>query len=89
MSLPYAEMVARHGLGVNHRQMIEAVPHGARVLDVGCASGYLSRALAEERGAVTIGIEPDPGMAAVAAANCGMVHRMTVEAARELPELAV
>jgi methionine biosynthesis protein MetW len=36
---------------------VGAVPRGARVLDVGCAGGYLAVALREERGASVVGVE--------------------------------
>ena len=35
---PYAALVAAHGLSPAHRLVLEAVPPGARVLDVGCAT---------------------------------------------------
>lgn len=87
MPLPYTDLVERHGLGVNHRWLVDAVPAGARVLDVGCASGYVARALSQERGATTVGIEPDPEMAAAAEAHCERVFAVGVEEAQEMPEL--
>ena len=39
--------------------MIEAVPPRVRVLDVGCAGGYLARPLTEA-GCTVVGVEPDP-----------------------------
>ena len=41
---PYAALVAEHGLSASHMLLIAAVPEGARVLDVGCATGYLAAA---------------------------------------------
>jgi methionine biosynthesis protein MetW len=87
MSLPYTELVAEGGLGRNHEMLIEEVPHGARVLDVGCAGGYLADALAG-RGATTVGIEPHPESARAAETHCERVFNVTVEGARDLPELA-
>ena len=55
---PYAKLVGRQGLSDGHRMMIDAVRPGSRVLDVGCASGYLAEALAA-RGCTVVGIEPD------------------------------
>jgi SAM-dependent methyltransferase len=51
-------------------ELIEAVlgpaPQGARILDVACGTGIASRQLAG-RGATVLGVELNPGMAAVAA----------------------
>jgi methionine biosynthesis protein MetW len=55
----YDGLVARDGLSASHRLLLEAVPHGARVLDVGCAGGYLAVALRSQRGASVLGVEPD------------------------------
>jgi methionine biosynthesis protein MetW len=43
------------------------VPHGASILDVGCATGSLATLLRDARGARVVGIEPDPVRAALAA----------------------
>jgi methionine biosynthesis protein MetW len=61
--MSYDALVARDGLSASHRLLIEAVPHGARVLDVGCAGGYLAAALREQRGASVLGLEADPSSA--------------------------
>jgi methionine biosynthesis protein MetW len=63
----YDALVARDGLSASHQLLVDAVPRGARVLDVGCAGGYLALALREEREASVLGVEPDP--AAVDAAR--------------------
>ena len=52
----------------SHALALELVGHDRRVLDVGCASGYLAKALAEQGCAVT-GIEIDPETAALARAH--------------------
>ena len=52
----YGELVGRHGLAESHRLLLAAVPGGARVLDVGCAEGYLAAALGE-RGCTVVGVE--------------------------------
>jgi methionine biosynthesis protein MetW len=57
---PYDILVGREGLSASHRLLLDAVPRGARVLDVGCSGGYLAVALREERGASVLGLEPDP-----------------------------
>lgn len=74
----YAGLVAAHGLSESHRIVLAAVPDGARVLDVGCASGYLARELAR-RGCVVTGLEPDPQAAAAARAHCVTVLEGDVE----------
>lgn len=51
------------------------VPHSARrILDVGCASGALGRALKEGQGCEVIGIECVPEVAAIARSRLDRVH---------------
>jgi 2-polyprenyl-3-methyl-5-hydroxy-6-metoxy-1,4-benzoquinol methylase len=66
---PYAGLVAEHGLAESHRLALAAVPDGARVLDVGCATGYLAAELGR-RGCDVVGIEYDPVAAEQARAWC-------------------
>jgi 2-polyprenyl-3-methyl-5-hydroxy-6-metoxy-1,4-benzoquinol methylase len=66
---PYADLVAAHGLSASHRIVLEEVPDGARVLDVGCATGYLAAELSR-RGCTVDGIEFDPVAAQQARAHC-------------------
>jgi SAM-dependent methyltransferase len=69
----YAGLVAEHGLSASHRIVLDAVPRDAgRVLDVGCATGYLAAELAA-RGAEVIGVEFDATAAAAARAHCSEV----------------
>ena len=49
---PYTALVAAHGLSPAHRLLVDAVPPGARTLDVGCATGYLADELAARGSAV-------------------------------------
>jgi SAM-dependent methyltransferase len=65
---PYAALVAAHGLSPAHRLLLDAVPAGARTLDVGCATGYLAGELAA-RGCAVVGVEADPDAAAAATAS--------------------
>jgi 2-polyprenyl-3-methyl-5-hydroxy-6-metoxy-1,4-benzoquinol methylase len=66
---PYAGLVAEHGLATSHRLVLDAVADGARVLDVGCATGYLAAELAR-RGCTVVGVEFDPVAAQQARAFC-------------------
>ncbi len=52
----YDELVARGGLSDAHRLVLEAVPAGAHVLDVGCAGGHLADELSR-RGCTVCGVE--------------------------------
>jgi SAM-dependent methyltransferase len=70
--LPYSQLVADLGLSDGHRMMIEAVPPGARVLDVGCAGGYLAGPLTAA-GCTVVGVEPDAAAAETARAHCASV----------------
>jgi methionine biosynthesis protein MetW len=74
----YGELVGRHGLAESHRLLLAAVPDGARVLDVGCAEGYLAAAL-KERGCAIVGVEPNPRAAEVARSVCDDVIAGDVE----------
>jgi SAM-dependent methyltransferase len=71
---PYAALVAAHGLSPAHRLLLDAVPGGARTLDVGCATGYLGAELAA-RGCAVVGVEADPAPAATASAS-GVFERV-------------
>jgi len=72
VSGPYAGLVAAHGLSHAHRLVLAAVPDGARVLDVGCATGYLAAELTL-RGCRVVGVEADPRAAAQAREHCELV----------------
>lgn len=45
------------------------IPHGSRVLDVGCGTGSISSLIVAECGASLVGIEPDPERAEAARAR--------------------
>ena len=74
----YAELVARHGLAASHALLLEQVPPGSRVLDVGCAEGYLARVL-RERGCEVVGVEADANAAERARRSCDEVIAGDVE----------
>ena len=69
---PYAVRVATHGLGASGQLMLREVPDGARVLDVGCASGYIAAPLSA-RGCAVTGFERNPHSAAAAEEHCEAV----------------
>lgn len=76
----YAKNVYTHGLTGANRMTIERVPHGARVLDVGCSAGFLAAPLREQRGCRYVdGIELDPVDATVAGTVCRKVVVGSVE----------
>jgi methionine biosynthesis protein MetW len=75
----YSELVARHGLAPSHALLLEAVPAGSRVLDVGCAEGYLARVLSAEHGCTVVGLEFDAQAAQAARAACERVVAGDVE----------
>src|SRR5262249_30754099 len=65
----YAEVVEEHGLSPTHHQVIDWVPRGARVLELGCATGYIGRILIEHKECKVTGVEIDPAAAEVARAS--------------------
>ena len=65
----YAARVSRHGFGGSHHRLLAEVRDGARVLDVGCATGYLAERLSA-RGCAVVGFERDARAAAQAEAHC-------------------
>jgi len=83
----YAVLVAEHGLADSHRLLAAAVPPGSRVLDVGCATGYLAAELSRAGCAVT-GVERDPDAAAAARAQCDALVAGDIEDAACRDEVA-
>jgi SAM-dependent methyltransferase len=85
---PYGDLVARQGLSDSHRLMLAQVPDGARVLDVGCATGYVAAELGS-RGCRVVGFEYDAHAAEQARAHCERVIVGDIESQEcrdELPE---
>ena len=68
---PYATLVEAHGFSTAHRLVLDLAGdvRGTRVLDVGCATGYLARELTA-RGETVDGAEFDPVGAEQARAHC-------------------
>lgn len=75
----YGAVVARHGLSPTHHQVIDWVPPGSRVLELGCSTGYIGRILIEEKGCTVVGVEVDPEAAAEARAQGLEVHVGSLE----------
>jgi 2-polyprenyl-3-methyl-5-hydroxy-6-metoxy-1,4-benzoquinol methylase len=86
VSSVYAELVTAHGLSESHRIIAAEIPDGARVLDVGCATGYLAAELTA-RGCTVDGIEYDPAAAEQARAHCRAVVSGDVESAATRAEV--
>ena len=49
-----------------HSKTVSLVPPATRVLEFGCATGYMSEVLKDRLGCTVVGIEIDPGAAAIA-----------------------
>lgn len=75
----YGEWHDKLGGFETHAAALDWIPRDARVLDVGCASGYFARRLVEEKGCRVVGIEMDPGVAARAREACERVHVGSLE----------
>jgi SAM-dependent methyltransferase len=72
------DILENQGLTPVHRLVLELVPEGSRVLEVGCAAGHLSRALRERRCRVT-GVELVPDLAARAHEHTDHLFQGSIE----------
>ena len=59
--------------GSTHMRVVELVPRQANVLEFGCATGFMSKVLVEQRGCRVTGIEIDAAAARAAAEICARV----------------
>lgn len=57
-----------------HSILMRLIPRGSRVLELGCASGYLAGYMEAALGCRVTGLEIDPAAVAIAAARCSEVH---------------
>ena len=57
----------------SHTQLIRRIPPGSKVLELGCATGYMSDYLRRELGCTVIGVEFDREAAAQAEGRCNRV----------------
>lgn len=59
--------------GSAHMLVVDLVPDGARVLEFGCATGYMSEVLKTRKGATVTGIEIEPEAGELAKEHCDRV----------------
>ena len=59
--------------GSTHSKVVSLVPPATRVLEFGCATGYMSRVLKERLGCTVVGVEIDPEAARLAEQYCERV----------------
>ena len=59
--------------GSTHNLVVGLVPPGAHVLEIGCATGYMSEVLRARLGCTVVGVEIDPAAAAEAAGRADRV----------------
>jgi SAM-dependent methyltransferase len=72
----------RERLEANKRALCDWTPESSRVLEFGCATGYMSRVLRDERGCRVTGFEYSAEAAAQAAAFCDRMVVGDIEEAR-------
>ncbi|MCU1278815.1 MAG: hypothetical protein JWM53_2361 [bacterium] len=65
---PMAKYTEKHSPFSSHHRLVEAVRAGTRVLDIGCAGGYIARAL-KARGCYVVGVDGHDDAAARAACD--------------------
>jgi glycosyltransferase involved in cell wall biosynthesis/protein-L-isoaspartate O-methyltransferase len=77
---PYSEKFSAYS---SHQRIVDRVAPGSKVLDVGCAGGYVARALAA-KGCTVIGVDAhsDPG----AAAACTRFYEADLDGGEWAPE---
>jgi SAM-dependent methyltransferase len=73
LSGPYEDVVDLDDGNRPTTKVFHLVPAGSRVLDVGCATGYLALALRDRKGCRVTGIEIDPEAARRAASACDSI----------------
>jgi 2-polyprenyl-3-methyl-5-hydroxy-6-metoxy-1,4-benzoquinol methylase len=72
--------------GSTHVRVVSFVPPGSRVLEFGCATGYMSQVLATRLGCAVTAIEISPEAAELAAEHC---ERVVIGDADELDFVAI
>lgn len=67
-----------------HSILMRLIPRGARVLELGCASGYLSGYMEQTLGCRVTGLEADPAATVIAATRCSEVYTVDLDAPNAL-----
>ena len=62
-----------------HSVLMRLIPRGSRVLEKGCASGYLSGYMESALDCRVTGLEADPAATAIAATRCTEVHTVDLD----------
>jgi methionine biosynthesis protein MetW len=62
----YERLVQEDGLSPTHRQVLAWVPEGSRVLELGCATGFLGTLLVQSKRCQVVGVEIDAAAARIA-----------------------
>lgn len=62
-----------------HSVLMRLIPPDSRVLELGCASGYLSGYMEQARGCRVTGLEVDPRATTLAAERCSEVHTVDLD----------
>ena len=73
---PYPRDPTLADLNETHRLVVEGIPPGSRVLELGCATGYMGKVLAREKDCQVVGLEID----AEAITQCEGTYERTVVA---------
>lgn len=63
-----------------HSVLMRLIPPDRRVLELGCASGYLSGYMEQVLGCRVTGLEADPDATRIAAQRCAEVHTVDLDA---------
>jgi O-antigen biosynthesis protein len=63
-----------------HSILMRLIPPGTRVLELGCASGYLSGYMERALGCRVTGLEADPAATTIAATRCTEVYTVDLDA---------
>jgi methionine biosynthesis protein MetW len=67
-----------------HSLLMRLVPPGSRVLELGCATGYLSGYMERGLGCTVTGLEYDAASVAIAQTRCSAVYQVDLDAADAL-----
>ncbi len=71
-----------------HARLMRLIPPQTRVLELGCASGYLSGYMEQGLGCRVTGVDHDPAATAIAAERCSEVHTADLDQADALAAAA-